>query len=78
MEQRSSFNPLICNIALNELCHSLFQIHFHKGNNESVYEYLPKRCLPRDFGGELPTVAELDGIYLSVLTSINSFFSNVN
>jgi hypothetical protein len=56
----------------------LFQIHFHKGNNETVYEYLPKRCLPKEFGGELPTVAELDGIYLSVVTSMNSFFSNIN
>jgi Na+-transporting methylmalonyl-CoA/oxaloacetate decarboxylase gamma subunit len=54
----------------------VFQIHFHKGNNESIYEYLPKECLPRDFGGELPTVAELDGIFSSVITSTKLFFSN--
>jgi hypothetical protein len=34
--------------------------------------------LPQDFGGELPTVAELDGIYLSLVTITNSFFSDVN
>jgi hypothetical protein len=65
----------ICNTALNQFCHSMFQIHFHKGNNESIYEYLPKNCLPQDFGGELPTVAELDGMCSSAITSPNSFFN---
>ncbi|XP_069679998.1 retinol-binding protein pinta-like isoform X2 [Periplaneta americana] len=50
------------------------QIHFHKGNNETVYEYLPKKCLPKDFGGELPTVAELDGTYSTILQHYHEYF----
>ena len=42
-----------------------FQIHFHKGNNETIYQYLPKECLPQDYGGELPTLTELQGMYSS-------------
>jgi hypothetical protein len=55
----------------------MLQIHFHKRNDESIYEYLPKNCLPQDFGGELSTVTELNGMCSNAITNSNSFFSNV-
>jgi len=33
--------------------------------------------LPQDYGGELPTLIELEGIYSSKITSTNSFFLNI-
>jgi len=32
--------------------------------------------LPQEYGGELPTLAELEGKYSSKITSTNSFFLN--
>jgi len=32
--------------------------------------------LPQEYGGELPTLTELEGIYSSKITSTNSFFLN--
>jgi hypothetical protein len=58
-----SITLTVYNTVLNHSYNSVFQIHFHKGNNETIYQYLPKECLPRDYGGELPTVTELQGIY---------------
>ncbi|PNF19141.1 hypothetical protein B7P43_G09788 [Cryptotermes secundus] len=49
-------------------------IHFHTGNNESIYEHLPKRCLPQDFGGELPTVAELNAGFIVELQQFQDYF----
>ncbi|KDR18315.1 alpha-tocopherol transfer protein-like [Zootermopsis nevadensis] len=49
-------------------------IHFHKRNDESIYEYLPKNSMPRDFGGELPTVAELDASYILKLHQLQDYF----
>lgn len=31
---------------------------------EPVYEILTKRCLPKDYGGNLPSVSEIHGKYL--------------
>lgn len=56
-------NLTFCNTALKHSYYSVFQIHFHKGNNETIYQYFPKECLPQDYGGELPTLAELHGIF---------------
>jgi hypothetical protein len=33
--------------------------------------------LPQEYGGELPTLTELEGIYSSKITSTNSFFLNI-
>ena len=52
----------------------MFQIHFHKGNNETIYKYFPKECLPQDYGGELPTLTELQGIFSSEITNTICFF----
>ena len=38
------------------------QLHFYKADElESLYAFIPKECLPSDFGGHLGTVAELHG-----------------
>jgi hypothetical protein len=60
-----SIHMTVCNTALNHSYNFVFQIHFHKGNNETIYQYFPKECLPQDYGGELPTLTELQGIYSS-------------
>lgn len=52
----------------------LKMIHFHKGNNETIYQYFPKECLPQDYGGELPTLAELDASYILKLSQSEDYF----
>ncbi|XP_067015078.2 alpha-tocopherol transfer protein-like [Anabrus simplex] len=49
-------------------------IHFHKGDNSTIYQYLPKRCLPVDYGGELPSVEELHTIHCENLQKLQPFF----
>ncbi|GFG35174.1 hypothetical protein Cfor_12750 [Coptotermes formosanus] len=49
-------------------------IHFHKGNNETIYQYFPKECLPQDYGGELPTLAELHASYILRLSQSEGYF----
>lgn len=54
-------------IVLNSCIHSgIFQLHFHRtpNNYECVYDYLPRKCLPKDFGGELDSVDVLHGLLL--------------
>ncbi|XP_063917264.1 alpha-tocopherol transfer protein-like isoform X2 [Zophobas morio] len=31
-------------------------IHCHSSNSDTLYKYVPKECLPEDYGGELPPV----------------------
>ncbi|CAB0014805.1 unnamed protein product [Nesidiocoris tenuis] len=58
----------ICNKASNAyffdnvLEFALFQLHLHSGDFSEVQKYLPKECLPSDFGGELKSVAEFHGV----------------
>lgn len=40
------------------------RIVVHQGY-ESLYEHVPKECLPKDFGGEQRSIAELHGMLLS-------------
>ncbi|XP_069679996.1 alpha-tocopherol transfer protein-like [Periplaneta americana] len=49
-------------------------IHFHKENSETLYEHIPKKCLPKELGGDLPTVAELDAMYLDQLRQYQDHF----
>ncbi|KAL1130520.1 hypothetical protein AAG570_011766 [Ranatra chinensis] len=40
----------------------LKMIHFHSSNNEEIQKYLPKPCIPVDFGGDLPSCSEMQGM----------------
>jgi len=49
----------------------LEMIHFHApGEMEQVYKYLPKSCLPSDFGGELPTCEKLHVDFMEWMTRL--------
>lgn len=49
-------------------------IHFHKGTNETIYDFIPKRCLPQEYGGDLPTVAELHDKSIAQLKFLDDYF----
>ncbi|XP_063917250.1 clavesin-1-like [Zophobas morio] len=41
----------------NELYNS---IYYHSSNSDTLYKFVPKECLPEDFGGELPSIKILN------------------
>lgn len=38
-----------------------FQFHIYGENYESLYKFIPRKCLPKDYGGEAPKISELLG-----------------
>ncbi|KAJ9574055.1 hypothetical protein L9F63_008581 [Diploptera punctata] len=49
-------------------------IHFHKGNNETLYSYMPRKCLPQDYGGELPPIAQLHENSIADMKGLDKYF----
>ncbi|KAF2886495.1 hypothetical protein ILUMI_19678, partial [Ignelater luminosus] len=52
-------------------------MHFHTSNMdmEIFYkQYIPRKCLPEEYGGDLPTVRELHGKTIEKLTDLQSHF----
>ena len=49
-----------------------FQLYVH-ANIETLYEYVPKDCLPAEFGGQCEPINILHGKY----TSLNILLKNV-
>ena len=39
----------------------IVQLHLYSGEVSEVYEHIPPKCLPKDFGGQLDSVADLHG-----------------
>lgn len=54
-----------------------FQLHTHTSdiNYEEFYKkWIPKECLPSDFGGDLPTVVEMHKDFRKELDSLRDYF----
>lgn len=55
----------------------LSKIHWHTAemDYEKFYEeFIPKSCLPSDYGGDLDSVEELHKKHKEVLMSLNEYF----
>ncbi|XP_075232032.1 alpha-tocopherol transfer protein-like [Lycorma delicatula] len=48
-------------------------IHFHT-DMEPVYEILTKKCLPKDYGGDLPPVSDIHEHYCCWMKSLQDYF----
>lgn len=58
--------------------YDLFQIELHSSdmNFEQFYQqYIPKKCLPRDYGGFLPSTHELHLENVQLLASMTNYFA---
>lgn len=53
-----------------------FQLHLYTGDVSDVYEHIPRKCLPKDFGGQLDSVASLHGKNYSKRTIRNKKENN--
>lgn len=80
------FHAINCNSLINKLCYLIrpfitarlfktLKIH-QKGSLDSLYEYVPKELLPKDYGGDQPTVASIKEYYMKILLSRQDFFEN--
>ncbi|BET00529.1 CRAL/TRIO domain [Nesidiocoris tenuis] len=52
----------------------LQMLHLHSGDFSEVQKYLPKECLPSDFGGELKSVAEFHEDYIDWMKKMTPHF----
>ncbi|KAJ3664252.1 hypothetical protein Zmor_008435 [Zophobas morio] len=55
----------------NELYNS---IYCHPSNSDTLYKFVPKECLPEDFGGELPSIKVLNEKSLQNLLDNYEFY----
>jgi len=51
-------------------------IHFHYGDNETVYKDLPKSCLPKDLGGDLEDTFKMHDRYIQWMGSLLEIFED--
>ncbi|XP_068086825.1 retinol-binding protein pinta isoform X1 [Anabrus simplex] len=51
-----------------------FYVHFHGDNMESVYQHIPKSVLPKDYGGDGPSVEELTAEWKKKIESYRDYF----
>ncbi|XP_068086824.1 retinol-binding protein pinta-like isoform X1 [Anabrus simplex] len=51
-----------------------FNIHMHGGNLESIYEHIPKSVLPKDYGGDGPSLDELASDWKKKVESYRDYF----
>ncbi|XP_067015371.2 retinol-binding protein pinta isoform X2 [Anabrus simplex] len=50
------------------------RVHFHGDNMESVYQHIPKSVLPKDYGGDGPSVEELTAEWKKKIESYRDYF----
>ncbi|XP_067015628.2 retinol-binding protein pinta-like isoform X2 [Anabrus simplex] len=50
------------------------RIHMHGGNLESIYEHIPKSVLPKDYGGDGPSLDELASDWKKKVESYRDYF----
>lgn len=48
--------------------------HSAKSNLEDFYKNVPKKCLPEEYGGELPSAAELHEKTMGKFLSLKPYF----
>lgn len=53
---------------------SLLHLHPVAEDYSALYKFIPKSCLPIDYGGELPNIDELHKFHMKWLSSLNSNF----
>ncbi|XP_043289592.1 alpha-tocopherol transfer protein-like [Venturia canescens] len=49
-------------------------LHLHTGDPSEVYELIPQKCLPKDYGGELGSVASLHEAHCTRLDQLRDYF----
>lgn len=80
------FHAINCNSLINKLIYLIrpfitsrlfktLKIH-PKGSLDSLYEYVPKELLPKDYGGDQPSMSNIKEYYMKILLSRQDFFEN--
>lgn len=80
------FHAINCNSLINKLVYlirpfissRLFKtLKIHRaGSLDSLYEFVPKELLPKDYGGDQPTMSSIKEYYMKILLSKQEFFQN--
>lgn len=49
-------------------------LHFHTGDISDIYEHIPLKCLPKDYGGELDYISVLHEAHCRKLVQLKDYF----
>ncbi|KAL2715238.1 alpha-tocopherol transfer protein-like isoform X2 [Vespula squamosa] len=52
----------------------LEMLHLHTGDVSEIYKYIPPKCLPEDYGGELDCIEVLHGEHIRKLEQLRDYF----